>query len=468
MAKDKETKFFHLIDSFEGDKVIWMIVLLLMMISIVTVFTSTPLLALQQKTTRFDIIKGHLMIVGLGLAVIIILYNIKSIKFFKFFSQFGFILSLLMLVFLVLHIGADPNDPSGGWPVRAAKVNDSWRIIKVFSLQIHVYEVVKVAMVMYLAWAVNAMKDDDETRKGTGDFALLRWIQGLFPKAEKLKSPFVEKSFYLYIPILATSALMLDGGTSATLLFLMMMFLILFVGGVDMKEIIALGSVAAVLLGLSIAFGLSERFRHVNIESRTGSLSAKLEKVMAAQPSERRAVIDDMKLEQPVGAMLAIKEGGPLGKWIGNSNQKYKVAVIFEDYIFSFIIEETGWWGAILIMLLYLSLLARGRMLVLICDNYFAKSAMAGLVVLISLQAFMHMAINVHLLPQTGQTLPMISHGASSFLCFCVAFGVILSISRMAHRDTLKEARSAGPYNGNGDDVRSGLNDLDHLDREDI
>ena len=123
MVKTDEKRLRSLIDRFEGDKVIWMIALLLILISVVTVFTSTPLLAIQQRTTRFDIIKDHLMIVGIGLTVIIVLYNIKNIRFFKFISQFGFIISFLLLLFLVFKIGADPADPTKGWPVRAAVVN---------------------------------------------------------------------------------------------------------------------------------------------------------------------------------------------------------------------------------------------------------------------------------------------------------------------------------------------------------
>ncbi len=467
MTTGKEKKLFRLIEDFEGDRVIWMIVLLLMLISIVTVFTSTPLLANQQHTTRFDIIRGHLLIVGLGLAVIVLLYNIKNIKFFKFLSQFGFGLSLLLLLYLTFHIGAVPGDPNAGWPIRAATVNDSWRIIKVFSLQLHVYEVVKVAMVMYLAWAVNAMKDEEAVQEQNKDFALLRWLKRTFPNQAWLAKPITEKCLYIYSPIVIVSIFMLDGGTSATLLFLMLMFLILFVGGVNMGEIIGLGSIVAIILGLGIALGMFDRFKNVNWETRTGSLKDKLEKVEEAKPAERRNVIDGMKLEQPVGAMIAIQEGGILGKGIGRSDQKYKVAVIFEDYIFSFIIEETGLWGALIIMILYLSLLARGSRVALKCDDYFAKFALGGLVVLISIQAFMHMAINVHLLPQTGQTLPMISHGASSFLCFCVAFGIILSISRMAHTEMLKETSMANPLVVKDDEVQSGLNELDTLESED-
>ena len=453
--KTEENKLGNFIDSFQGDKVIWMIVLLLMLISILTVFTSTPLLALQSGQTRFDIVKEHLLIVLLGLGVIILLYNIRSIKFFKIISKYGFALSALLLVFVTFKIGADTS-----WPVRAAEVNSSWRIIKFFGIQLHVYEVVKVAMVMYLAWAVNAMKEDA--------FGLTRRLHNLIPSWDWLEKPLTKKCIYIYFPILFTAAMMFNGGTSATALFVGMMLLILFVGGIDMREIFGVMALMAVYIAIVITFGLSDRFHNVNIESRTGSTEAKLEKVLKEEPANRRTVIDDMKLEQPVGALLAIKEGGFFGKWIGHSNQKYKVAVIFEDYIFSFIVEETGWWGALIIVVLYLSLMARGRKLALICDDYFAKFAMAGLIVLITVQAFMHIAINVHLLPQTGQTLPMISHGASSFLCFSAAFGIILSISRMAHNQMLKDSQMAAPIIEKNDDVQNSLNDLDILESEEM
>ena len=85
-------------------------------------------------------------------------------------------------------------------------------------------------------------------------------------------------------------------------------------------------------------------------------------------------------------------------------------------------------------MILYLSILARGCMIVRLCDTCFAKIAVAGLCLLITGQAFMHIMVNVNIGPLTGQTLPLISHGSSSFLCFSVDFGVLLSISRLARK----------------------------------
>ena len=147
-------------------------------------------------------------------------------------------------------------------------------------------------------------------------------------------------------------------------------------------------------------------------------------------------------LSQPVAAKIAVHEGGFIGKGIGNSTQKYRVQNIYGDYMYSFIIEEYGLIGGVLILILYVSLLARSSIIARMCNDDFAKFALGGLSLLITGQAFMHILVNVDIGPMTGQTLPLISHGASAFLVFCIAFGIILSISRMAKKkmETIEEA----------------------------
>ena len=139
-------------------------------------------------------------------------------------------------------------------------------------------------------------------------------------------------------------------------------------------------------------------------------------------------------LSQPVSAKIAVHEGGVIGKGIGNSTQKYRVQNIYGDYMYSFIVEEYGLIGGILILILYVSLLARSSILARMCNNDFAKYILGGLSILITGQAFMHILVNVDIGPMTGQTLPLISHGASAFVIFCIAFGLILSVSRMAKK----------------------------------
>ena len=141
---------------------------------------------------------------------------------------------------------------------------------------------------------------------------------------------------------------------------------------------------------------------------------------------------------------------------------------MFSDYMFSFIIEEYGILGGILVITLYVSLLARASLIVRSCDNEFAKTAVAGLAVLISGQALMHMFINADLGPLTGQTLPMISHGKSSFFAFSIAFGVLLSISKMAKAKIMKEEAESEPLvEGLGiqdDNVQNTLAELDDFE----
>ena len=136
----------NFMDRLAGDKVVWIIVLFLCLISMVAIFSSTSQLA-TETTTRIDIVRTQFFTILGGLALIFILYKINNIKVFKWLSQWGFLLSLAMLLILDLHLSVGP--------LKASSINGAWRIIKVGGLQIHVLEIVKVAMVMYLAWAVD-------------------------------------------------------------------------------------------------------------------------------------------------------------------------------------------------------------------------------------------------------------------------------------------------------------------------
>ena len=75
-----------------------------------------------------------------------------------------------------------------------------------------------------------------------------------------------------------------------------------------------------------------------------------------------------------------------------------------------------------------------------------------------------HMLEDYLLFPLTGQTLPMISHGNSSFLAFSLAFGIILSISRMVKAKMDKIAAEVKPIVEKTDEIRESLNDLDQID----
>jgi cell division protein FtsW len=141
------------------------------------------------------------------------------------------------------------------------------------------------------------------------------------------------------------------------------------------------------------------------------------------------------KIRQPYTALLAVRQGGIFGKGSGNSTQKYIVTHIYSDYIYSLIVEEYGLLGGVFIIFLYLSLLARGATIARNCTNPFAKYAVGGLSLMITAQAMMHIMVNLDVGFRTGQTLPLISDGRFAFIMFCIAFGIILSISKSAVKE---------------------------------
>ena len=396
-AQEKRSWFWNFVDNIQGDKVILIIITMLIMFSIVAIFSSTSLLA-DSHTSRLDIFKEQMLTVLGGIVIIAVCYMIPKIWVFRVLSQFGFIVSVLLLVLLHTPLGVE--------------VNGAVRAIRLGPVQVHAYEVTKVAMIMYLAWAVHAYKNDS--------FKMAGWLASKF------------------------------------------------IGGIKFKEILAPAMLCIVAAGLCAgiyfisggkAFG-----RFATALSRM-TMGEKHEDIKNLRPGtiEFQEALDAIK--QPASAKIAIHEGGLLGKGPGNSTQKYTVPLMFSDYMFSFIIEEYGLVGGIVVIMLYVSLLARASLIVRACDNDFAKTAVAGLAVLISGQALMHMFINADMGPLTGQTLPMISHGKSSFFAFSIAFGVLLSISKMAKAKIRKEEEESEPLvEGMGiqdENVAATLSELD-------
>ena len=462
MARKKENKgkrrnIWNWMDGFRGDKVILIIALLLMLISVISVFSSTPLLALETGVGRIDIMTTQLKVVGIGVIVILLLYIFGRSGLYRWFGKIGFALSLAMLVILVFNLKLGI--------VEAGEINGARRIIKVFGKQLHVYEFVKVFMILYLAWALDAYKK--------GEFKLNRFLATLAPKLFTWTTrPLGEKIVYIYFPALLAIGFVASGSNSSALFLAAVLILIILIGGVNFREI-ALFFASLIVLGGILVLGYKTGLIKSNrIETAFHRITNDDDATMAILldakigSPEYEAARDELR--QPVGAMLAIKEGGLLGKGIGNSTQKYAVPVIFGDYMFSFIIEETGFIGAILIILLYFSLLARSSTIAKGCDNYFDKIVVAGLAILVTGQAFMHMMVNVHfpMVPQTGQTLPLVSHGTTSFLVFSAVFGILLSISRETYLKMRKREAEAIPIieREPADEVQASLDDLDNLE----
>ena len=269
--------------------------------------------------------------------------------------------------------------------------------------------------------------------------------------------------------------MVLVGSGSSGLFIGAILLATLLIGGIPIREALIGGAIAiGMLFG---AFGLYkasdgklmkkfERFE--TMESRVGA-KYDTQRLSTLKPLSKEFYEEKDRIQQPYGAKVAIHEGGIAGKGSGNSTQKYIVSNIYGDYMFSFLIEEYGLWGAIILLILYVSLLARGSQIARMCTKEFTKLAVGGLSLLITGQAFMHMFVNVDIGPMTGQTLPLVSHGAFAFLMFCIAFGIILNISKLTKNQMNLAQEQAQPiYEREKDDIQASMDILDRLDSGDL
>ena len=460
LTPDKKTGIWGLIDRIEGDKVVWIITFLLIMISWLAIFSSTSLLAIRTGSDRLAIMQEQAGVTALGLVVILILYNFRKIGLIRWFAKFGFSLSFAFLLIL------DTNANLGF--IKADTINDATRSLSMFGVQLHIFEVIKVAMVMYLAWAIHTCKKDEEEgskSKHLGYANKLSQFQGL----DFLKKPFWKRVMYIYIPLIVTFLMVLPGGNSSALLIGGIMGLTLLIGGIKIKELLMLASIGICALGLAYGtYKISDGkvLGRFSVLEKRVTMDKNPRQLLVLKGEKKRELLD--VILQPNTARVAVHEGGILGKGPGGSTQKYIVPLMFGDYMYAFILEEYGLWGGILIIVLYVSLLARGIWIAKLCDSRFAQIAVGGLTMLITSQAFLHMLINVDLGPLTGQTLPLISHGNGAFLSFCVAFGIILSISRMANKKIREKEEEAKPLYEKEDDIQASLDVLEGLDNIDM
>ena len=459
LTPDKRSGIWGLVDRIEGDKVVWIITFMLIMISWLAIFSSTSLMAIRTGSDRLAIMKEQVLITALGLGIILILYNFKRIGLIRWGSKFGFPLSFGLLLILLLKKDFGPID--------VEVINGAARNVKIFGYQIHIFEIVKVAMMMYIAWAIHTCKKDEEEGSKSRYFKLINTLSK-YNGLEFLGTPFCKRVIYICIPMITIFVMVLPGSNSSALLIGGIMGLTLLIGGIKFKELVGLAILGICAFG--IAYGTykvsdGKVFKRLSVFEKRISMNTDPRQLLVLKGQERRDLLD--VIIQPNTARIAVHEGGILGKGPGGSTQKYIVPLMFGDYMYAFILEEYGLWGGILIIILYVSLLARGIWIAKLCDSRYAQIAVGGLTMLITSQAFLHMFINVDLGPLTGQTLPLVSHGNGAFLSFCVAFGVILSISRMANKKIREKEEEAKPLYEKKDEIQASLDVLEGLDNID-
>ncbi len=371
----------QLLTKTKGDKVIWGVVLVLSFFSLLAVYSSTGSLAYRmEKNANYYLIK-QLMVLGLG---IIIIYWVHKINYTKF-AKVAVILYLVSLPLLVytLFFGTTLNEGS------------RWIRLPVINLTFQTSDLAKLALFMFLARMLGMKQADiKDLRKG---FIPCPARYDLYLCA-------------LIAPANLSTALML--GATCSILF--------FIGRVQVKHLLLMMAVG--IIGVSMLFTISK----LTGFGRAKTWEQRIEDFAGGRKKDGKTE-DVYQVQQ---AKIAIANGGVTGRGPGQSLQKNFLPHPYSDFIFAIIIEEYGLIGGAVVMLLYMLFLWRSILIFKRCPFAFGAFLAVGLSITLVFQAMLNMAVNVHLVPVTGLTLPMISMGGSSIWFTSIAIGIVLSVSK--------------------------------------
>ncbi len=130
-------------------------------------------------------------------------------------------------------------------------------------------------------------------------------------------------------------------------------------------------------------------------------------------------------------SLIALGDGGLLGKGLGHSAQKLRfLPEPFNDFIFSIIGEELGFIGAMAVLLLFLTLVLRGFRIARAAGSSTGALLAAGVSLTTGIYVLVNVGVVTSLLPATGLALPFISYGGSSLVISLAGAGLLLSVSR--------------------------------------
>jgi cell division protein FtsW len=222
--------------------------------------------------------------------------------------------------------------------------------------------------------------------------------------------------------------------SSGVLLFLTC-GLIMFIGRVPFKYLGTLALVGLIAGVLAFTFG-----------QRGGTVSSRLEMYSST---------DDKLPFHAQQSNIAIALGGFTGQGLGKSIQRNFLPHAYSDFVFAIVVEEYGSLGAVIIIGLYLLLLYRGMLIVGRSRGSFGALLASGLVFSLILQAFIHMAVVVGIVPITGLPLPLLSMGGTSLLFTGMTIGILISVSRMGSTEDKVDLLKATVQKANYSAVKS-------------
>ncbi len=222
-------------------------------------------------------------------------------------------------------------------------------------------------------------------------------------------------------------------GTVYPLLFLVSVVLLVMLQK-HLSCIIILG-----LIGLLVIIVSGIKTSYIAFFSALGGVGVTCLALFTDYTKERITVWQNPELYRLTGGwqtlqgLMAIGSGGLFGVGFGNSVLKYcYISEPANDMIFTVLCEETGFFGAVFVLLLFAVLCARGYKIALHAPTLFGRITAYGISTKMAIQVLLNVAVVTNTIPNTGISLPFFSYGGSSLIMLFAEMGILLSISREA------------------------------------
>jgi cell division protein FtsW len=228
---------------------------------------------------------------------------------------------------------------------------------------------------------------------------------------------------------LVAGLIMLQPDLGTMLIIAMIVFVVVFVGGIPLP---LLGSIG--LMGAIGAFGLAltEGYRRARLFAFLNPFRDPLNAGY-----------------QSVQSLIALGSGGISGVGLGASRQKWLyVPNAHTDFIFAILGEELGLMGTLAVIALFVGFAYAGVRVARRAPDAFGQLVAIGITVWIVGQGIVNMGAVTGLLPITGVPLPLVSFGGSALVISLIAIGILANIARQEQWPPLggkKAKRSAPP-----------------------
>lgn len=397
----------------KGDKHIWGIFLALCLISTIELYSASSREVAASSIGVFGPILRHLFLLGAGAAITFYISRIHYSRFSAFTIIFSFISALLMIY--VMFFGDI--------------INGARRSVHLPGLTVFPAEMVKLSAVLLVALVM--ARNQDPKNIGITKTGML-WAGGI---------------------IVFFSLLLIEQGLTNTLLLVAISGSMMIIGGVKWKDLFYFGGGFALIAVIVVGVLYLVDIKSAQNEIPADAGQAEIENVDAPRKSRSRIATWIARLDrhdndsvakwelpatgnyrQEVLSYAAQAHGGIHGVGPGNSREASRLPLAFSDYIYAIVVEELGFIGGIGVLLLYLWLLGRASSIASRCNRTYPALLVTGMAVMIAFQALFHMGIVTGFFPVSGQPLPLISKGGTSIVVTCIAFGIMLSVSRTATR----------------------------------